>query len=213
MTQPLLLDLFCGAGGSAVGYARAGFKVIGVDMEPQPNYPFNMVVGDAMEYLDSLWTGVFFDAVHASPPCQSYSRALKHLAAPQPMLIEPIRELLDSTGLPYIIENVPGAPLKNPVQLCGTSFGLRVYRHRLFETNFPVEPLECQHKELAMNPHNVKGRERIYAEFGERKNSEKIWAKEMGVDCWMKTKHEVRECIPPVYTDYIGKYALEAMRY
>lgn len=195
-----------------MGYARAGFEVIGVDMEPQPNYPFKMVRGDALKFVEAMWPGMF-DAIHASPPCQSYSRALKHLATPQPMLIDPIREALTETGLPYIIENVPGAPLKNPVQLCGTSFGLRVYRHRLFETNFLVEPLACDHRELAMNPHNVQGRERIYAEFGERKNSEKIWAREMGVDSWMKTQHEVRECIPPAYTRYIGEQLLEVTGY
>src|SRR5580658_6025519 len=134
-----LLDLFCCAGGVAVGYSRSGFEVVGVDIEPQPNFPFSFVQADAltlpMEFLKS------FDAIHASPPCQSYSDLAKRNghADEWPRLIEPVREMLIETGKPYVIENVDGAPLLNPVVLCGTMFkGLRVLRHRLFEANFPI---------------------------------------------------------------------------
>src|ERR1035437_5315198 len=103
--KPRLLDLFCGAGGAAMGYSRAGFEVVGVDIEPQPNYPFEFIQCDVMEF--PLHAAIFtrdIDAIHASPPCQSYSRAMRHLAFPQPMLLDETRELLESTGLPYVIE-------------------------------------------------------------------------------------------------------------
>ena len=111
-----LLDLFCGAGGAAMGYHRAGFEVVGIDIAPQPNYPFEFVQADAMEFpLDG------FDAIHASPPCQAYTALAtgKH-----PRLIEPMRERLASSGVPWVIENVVGAPLRQPVLLCGSMFGL-----------------------------------------------------------------------------------------
>jgi DNA (cytosine-5)-methyltransferase 1 len=137
MIKPRLLDLFCGAGGVAVGYSRAGFEVIGVDLRPQPNFPFQFIQADALsmnaEFLAS------FDAIHASPPCQAYSDLAKRNRNGDkwPKLIEPVRGMLSETGLPYVIENVEGAPLRNPTVLCGTMFkGLRVIRHRLFESNF-----------------------------------------------------------------------------
>src|SRR5271157_4967892 len=131
-----LLDLFCCAGGAGVGYRRAGFEVVGVDIEPQPNYPFPFIQANALA-LDHEFIASF-DAVHASPPCQSYSDLAKRNrnADAWPRLVEPVRDMLIRSGLPYIIENVEGAPLRNPVVLCGTMFkGLRVIRHRLFEAN------------------------------------------------------------------------------
>jgi SAM-dependent methyltransferase len=134
-----LLDLFCGAGGAAKGYADAGFEVVGVDIEPQPNYPFEFVRADALTFpLDG------FDAVHASAPCQAftvYRNNSAHVRQDHPNLIPQTRERLIASGLPYVIENVPGAPLIDPIQLCGTSFPpLEVRRHRIFERRSASTP-------------------------------------------------------------------------
>src|SRR5690348_3701176 len=139
-SRPRLLDLFCGAGGCAAGYQDAGFYVVGVDKEPQPNYCGDVFIQtDALEIL-AEWHFDAFDAIHASPPCQRYSLAqnASKNADAHPDLVEPVREALQATGLPYVIENVPGAPLLDPITLCGKSFGLNVKRHRLFETNWPA---------------------------------------------------------------------------
>ena len=206
--RPRLLDLFCCEGGAGAGYHWAGFDVVGVDVEPQPRYPFEFIQADAMTFpFDG------FDAIHASPPCQSYSAAFKHMAKPQPMLVDAMRERLMAQHRPWIIENVEGAPIPRQsdlmgahgVMLCGTSFGLRVYRHRLFEAPFPVHGPPCSHTLPAMNPHNQAGRDRIYEEFG-RSDPEVIWRREMGVE-WM-TKHGGRESIPPVFTEYLGRQLL-----
>lgn len=192
-----ILDLFCGAGGAAMGLHKAwpDAEIVGVDIKLQPRYPFTFVLGDAMIYpLDG------FDFIWASPPCQSYSLAMRHLARPQPKLIDGLRLRLVGN---WVIENVVGAPLMSPCVLCGTMFGLRIYRHRLFETSFPlVAPCACNHERHALNPHGMGGRERIYAEFG-RQEPEKLWGREMGVP-WMN-RHETREAIPPVYSEYIAK--------
>jgi len=221
MMKPRLLDLFCGAGGAAVGYHRAGFDVVGVDTNPQPNYPFEFHRGDAIATLEAFATYQtvayplgHFQAIHASPPCQDYSRAMRHLSGDYPRLIDPVRDLMEAAGLPWVIENVPGAPIptqstldgRHGVELCGSMFGLRVYRHRLFETSFPLAaPRSCDHTVLAMNPHNQAGRDRIYEEFG-RQDPDPIWNAEMGVP-WM-TRYEGREAIPPAYTEYIGTQLL-----
>jgi DNA (cytosine-5)-methyltransferase 1 len=195
-----------------VGYHRAGFDVVGVDINPQPNYPFEFHQADAMTFpLDG------FDAVHASPPCQMYSRALRHMSAPQPMLIDATRARLAENGAPWVIENVEGSPLPSQsdlfgahgVMLCGTAFGLRVYRHRLFETSFPVSGPPCKHTRPAMNPHNQAARDLMYEEFG-RGDPEIIWRREMGVE-WMG-RYEAREAIPPVFTEHIGSYLMAEVR-
>jgi DNA (cytosine-5)-methyltransferase 1 len=145
--KPRLLDLFCGAGGAAVGYHRAGFDVVGVDNRPQPRYPFKFHQGDAM-----TWPLDGYDAIHASPPCQAYS-STRHLpnTKPHPELVEPTRERLQASGVPWVMENVVGAPLTPHIILCGTMFGLvtddwELRRHRLFETSglFILTP-PCQH--------------------------------------------------------------------
>ena len=198
-----LLDLFCGAGGAAVGYHRAGFdQIVGVDIKPQPRYPFEFVQADAMTYpLEG------FDAIHASPPCQSYSRAMRHLAAPQPKLVEATLGRL--AGHVYVVENVPGVTLPTAIILCGSAFGLRVHRHRYFEVSLPMFSPGCVHgKKPAMNPHNVKGRALIVEEFG-RIGNERVWADAMGVG-WMN-QHEAREAIPPAYTEYIGRALLAVL--
>jgi DNA (cytosine-5)-methyltransferase 1 len=194
-----LLDLFCGAGGAGVGYSRAGFEVVGVDIHPQPNYPFEFHQGDAMSFnFDG------FDVIHASPPCQSYSRAMRHLSKPQPKLVDSLRGRLE--GRLYVIENTPGCPLIDPLVLCGTSFGLRIWRHRLFECPIRLVGLKCCHTGRPINPHCQSGRDLIKAEFGNI-NPELVWRDAAGLD-WMTKQQEWREAIPPVYTEYIGKQIL-----
>lgn len=197
-SRPVLLDLFCGAGGAAMGYHRAGFDVVGVDINPQPHYPFTFVQADAMTYPLGG-----FDAIHASPPCQDYSRAMRHFADGYPRLIDPVRERLAASGLPWVLENVPGAPLPTQddlfgahgVELCGTMFSLPLWRHRLFETSMPVSaPRGCNHIMQPMNPH------RAIRPGG--RTTERNWREAMGVE-WMN-KDEGREAIPPAYTDFIG---------
>jgi DNA (cytosine-5)-methyltransferase 1 len=209
--KPRLLDLFCCAGGAGLGYSRAGFEVVGVDIVPQPNYPFSFVRADAMT-LDPKFIAMF-DAVHASPPCQSYSDLAKRNgnADEWPRLIEPVRGMLIRSGLPYIIENVDGAPLFNPAVLCGTMFkGLRVLRHRLFETNFPVlVPPHGRHPKC----HTMDKRKAHYGKTDEMRdfvsvngggNCSVAAARDaMGID-WMN-KNQLNEAIPPIYTQFIGE--------
>lgn len=163
MSRPVLLDLFCGAGGAAMGYHRAGFDVVGVDVRPQPRYPFRFVQADAVWFASLGLT--HFTAIHASPPCQDYSKAMRHLSGTYPRLIDPVRELLAASGLPWVIENVLGAPLPaqddlfgaHGTELCGSMFGLQmaglqVRRHRLFESSFPMAPpCDCDHSLPAFN--------------------------------------------------------------
>lgn len=205
--RPRLLDLFCGAGGAAMGYHRAGFDVVGVDIAPMPRYPFEFVQADALEYCAAH--GAEFDAIHASPPCQAYSRAKNLTRKQYPMLVDKTRAALIATGRPYVIENVPGAPLKSPALLCGLMFGLKTYRHRIFETSFPV-PFELHaphHAEQDKHYGTNRQREFVsvvgktqYAGYMPR-------AKEaMGID-WMNSS-ELSEAIPPAYTEYIGRYLM-----
>ena len=146
-----LLDLFCGAGGAAVGYHRAGFTdITGVDIRPMPRYPFRFVQADALDFLASVQPGDF-DLIHASPPCQGYSR-MRHLPwlkdRPYPLLIEPVRAQLQRIGGAWVIENVADAPLGGVI-LCGMMFGLKVYRHRRFESSeLFMAPSHMQHREI-----------------------------------------------------------------
>ena len=178
--KPKLLDLFCGGGGCSMGYHLAGFEVVGVDINPQKRYPFEFHQEGALTYLRQY--GHEFDAIHASPPCQCHS-VLRHLPSFNPAkhedLIESTRRLLQASGKPYVMENVPGAPLRNPFTLCGTMFGLRtecgaeLRRHRLFETNWFDDLLEvplCQH--YAESPLCVTGRTaNDWKGIGERRRS------------------------------------------
>jgi DNA (cytosine-5)-methyltransferase 1 len=211
-----LLDLFCGAGGCSMGYHRAGFEVVGVDIKPQKHYPFEFHQADALEYLAEH--GAEFDVMHASPPCQAYSagsRMRTGNSKNHPKLIEPVRELLIVSGKTYVIENVVGAPLINPILLCGSMFGLRVRRHRLFETNIFILSKPCEHSRQSI----VIG---VYGDHAEdsciRKGHPARRAKDMddardamGID-WMETWHEIKEAIPPAYTEWIGKQIMEAMK-
>ncbi len=214
-----LLDLFCCAGGAGKGYSQAGFEVVGVDIDPQPNYPFAFIQADALT-LDPKFIASF-DAVHASPPCQSYSDLAKRNgnADEWPRLIEPVRDLLIQSGLPYIIENVEGAPLTEPVVLCGTMFpGLRVLRHRLFEANFSIiTPPHGKHPKV----HTFDKRKSHYGKTNEWVDFVQVTgggnctvaaAREaMGID-WM-SKNEINEAIPPAYTRLIGEQLLQLLQY
>ena len=213
----ILLDLYCGAGGAGKGYVDAGFQVLGVDIAPQPRYPFAFVQMDALEFLDKLLyrkrrgRPIPFLAVHASPPCQAFTNAQKIRCNVHPDLIVPTRERLQELGLPFIIENVPGAPLIDPVMLCGAMFpGLRTYRHRIFEASFeldvPPHPRHV-HKQAKMG-RPVKDGEwiQVVGNF----SGVKLAREAMGID-WM-VRDELKEAIPPAYTEYLGGQLWEAIR-
>jgi DNA (cytosine-5)-methyltransferase 1 len=207
MSKPLLLDLFCCQGGASAGYVAAGFRVIGVDIDPQPRYPYDFVQGDALAVLDLLGDQV--DAVHASPPCQGYSNAQRIMGREHPMLIDAVREKLEALGKPYVIENVPGAPLKAPIELCGDMFGLRTYRHRLFESNAGlVAPAHRPHpvQQIKMGrPLRVGD---YYQAVGNFSNVPYVRA-DMGVP-WM-SRDGIRESIPPAYASFVGMFLIAAI--
>jgi DNA (cytosine-5)-methyltransferase 1 len=203
--RPVLLDLCCKQGGAAAGYAAAGFDVIGVDCDPQPRFPFTLVQADALVLLDELvrdGAHAHVAAIHASPPCQAHSRAQVIRGREHPDLIGPLRDLLTATGLPYVIENVPGAPLLDPVELCGVMFGLHTYRHRWFESNVPLAvPLHPRHvRPLAKMGRALQPGD-FYHAVGNFITVDYV-RDDMGVP-WM-TRHGIREAIPPAYARYIG---------
>lgn len=203
LTRPRILDLFCCEGGAGAGYDRAGFEVVGVDVEWQPRYPFVFSQNDALRVLSDIHFGsASFVAVHASPPCQAHTQAQRLQGNEHPELIGPVRRELRRIGLPYIIENVPGAPLEAPVMLCGTMFGKPYYRHRLFECSFPVtEPLHGQHYLKQVKMGRSAGENEVLQAVGNfagvdraREEFEMPWASRDGL----------RECVPPVFTEFIG---------
>ena len=201
--RPLLLDLFCGAGGAAMGYHRAGFDVVGVDINPQPNYPFEFFQGDAMAWvLDTYDPEYGFDAIHASPPCQAYSAA-SHLPD-HPDLYEEVRELIEETGLPYVIENVPGAPFRSGITLCGSMFDLPVRRHRNFETSFLVLRQPCDHS--GERPYTITGHAGA-GDFAHHRGASAEDGPKL-MDCDWMTWTEACQAIPPAYTEYIGTQLL-----
>jgi DNA (cytosine-5)-methyltransferase 1 len=203
-----ILDLYCGAGGASMGYHKAGFYVVGVDINPQPNYPFEFHQSDAIEYLKKY--AQEFDIIHASPPCQRYSKSVsKENRVNHPDLIGITRDTLKKMKKRYVIENVPGAPLINPFILCGTMFKLQVMRHRLFETNTGIRPnLECRHDEYEPQypcAWNRKNKLRFVAVSGGwQKLPLEVIQDAMGID-WMNNK-ELSEAIPPAYTEFIGNH-------
>jgi len=198
-----LLDTFCGAGGCSMGYHRAGFDVVGVDMHFQPHYPFEFVRADALEYIREH--GHEFDVIHASPPCQQYSCTASLHDNQHPDLVVPTREALQATGKPYVIENVPGAPLENYVILCGTMFGLRVIRHRWFECKplILMAPRTCQHWARCAPTSKIPKPDQFWSVAGKFGGVESASAA-MGID-WMEHDYEVSQAIPPAYTEWIGK--------
>lgn len=212
-----LLDMFCCQGGASKGYALAGFEVVGIDLAEKRKYPFQFIQGDAIEYLLEHYQE--FDVIHASPPCQhftKYKNCRKDIATRYENLIPQTREALLNTGKPYVIENVVGAPLINPVVLCGSMFGLDVRRHRLFESNIDISRLSCNHS--VWEPNRFPGgrsRERGNArvkcrgtvEVGRWNIPIDIQQKAMGID-WIDDLRSLSEAIPPAYTEYIGKEIL-----
>jgi DNA (cytosine-5)-methyltransferase 1 len=225
MSRPRILDLFCCAGGAAMGYHQAGFDVVGVDINPQPRYPFEFIRNDVFEWgPDALRD---FDAIHASPPCQGYSE-MRHApgAKGAPRLIAATRALLRAQTeyawsytkpIPYVIENVVGArsAMINPTLLCGTMFGLGtqghdLQRHRLFETSFPMSAPQCRHGESPVVGVYGGHARRRSAKHGGR-GTRDVWegghkaaaSEAMGID-WM-TLGELSEAIPPAYTRFIGE--------
>lgn len=214
MTRPRLLDLFSGAGGCSVGYHRAGFDVVGVDNSPMPRYPFTFYQDDALEFLAAH--GHEFDAIHASPPCQAYSRSRNNgCHQDAPMLIGAVREALYRLSIPWVIENVVGAPLFFALELCGTSFGLQASgydlpRHRLFECSTLILGPPCSHRRgqtigVYGNGTNSYHRQKMGRCL---KDSEKKEA--MGIN-WM-TRKELTQAIPPAYTHFIGKQLIERLK-
>ncbi len=235
--RPRILDLFCCAGGAGMGYHQAGFDVHGVDIRAQPRYPFQFSQGDA---LGALWAMIItgeirkYDAIHASPPCQAHS-VLKnmHNARAHVDLVPETREALQASGLPWVIENVVGAPLVNPITLCGTMFGLGVedadlQRHRLFELSHPILFVpECQHGQrdtigVYYGHARNRRRARTIGVYGEgARDSRRKFDKgvpdftveqarvAMGID-WM-TLAELCQAIPPAYTNFIGQHLLTVL--
>jgi DNA (cytosine-5)-methyltransferase 1 len=223
-SRPRLLDLCCKAGGSAKGYHDAGFSLLGVDKDPQPNYPYQFVQADALEFLADLAADGFrgVDAIHASPPCQSYlnlggvnraqGRTYDH-----PDLIAPIRTFLLASGKPYVIENVADArpELIDPVRVCGTGLGLPLRRHRLFESNIALMGVPCAHGQFTEprywtgwrpnGEHRLSTVVQVYGNAGGRSE----WPAAMGID-WM-TSAEMIEAVPPAYTEFIGQQILAVL--
>ncbi|MBF6242738.1 DNA cytosine methyltransferase [Nocardia elegans] len=208
--RPRLLDLFCKEGGASMGYHLAGFDVVGVDLEPQPRYPFEFHRADALEFLEQH--AAEFDAFAASPPCQRYSNTQRLRDREHPDLVAPVREAFErlANDRPWVIENVPGAPLRAPILLCGAMFaGLRVYRHRLFESNMPLPvPLHPAHRAKVTRM----GRPPAAGEFmhvvGNFSGVAQAKAA-MGID-WM-TRDGLREAIPPAYTHFLGAHLLTSV--
>lgn len=211
--KPRLLDLFSCAGGAGVGYARAGFDVLGVDIDPQPNYPYEHHVGDALQYLAKH--GREFDAIHASPPCQGYTALKAVHGNPWPLLIEPVRDLLDQIGKPYVIENVQGAPIRRDLVLCGEMFGLRVLRHRYFELGnwTGTAPDHQPHRgRVAGWRHGQYYDGPYFAVYGNGggKGTVAQWQDAMGID-WTSDRRELAEAIPPAFTQHIGTQLMAAL--
>lgn len=230
-----ILDLYCCQGGASEGYRRAGFDAYGIDLEPQPHYPFAFHRGDVLDILRRLLDGKSidfarpdgrterlglpdFDAMHASPPCRARTRAQKLQGNTHPNLIAPTRELLRLTGLPYIIENVVATtdddpdPLVDPTLLCGAMFGLRTYRHRLFETGPSWQPIAPHH------PPHVAKNAKMGRPVGEGEFMHVV-GNFSGVDLareimgmpWA-TQQGLREAIPPAYAEFLGRQLVEHIR-
>lgn len=229
--EPILIDWFCGAGGIAKGYKRAGFFVVGVDIVEQPRYAGDLFIqADALKMLAALVNdGALYCgpgltiiqpvASHASPPCQASSDLRHRTGLDYPEHIPRTRELLKGTGLPYVIENVEGAALIDPVRICGASIpGLRVIRHRLFESNVPLKGVECpDHHPLVFTHDKRKGH---YGQLDQDTSFVQVTGggnatiankrDAMGID-WPMTNLEINEAIPPAYGEHIGTQLMEAV--
>ena len=232
MNRPKIVDAYCCAGGAGTGYDRAGFEVVGIDKEPQPNYPFEFIQADALGLLSDRGFLAQFDAVHASPPCQAFTTmSAMPNAGEHHDLLTPTRALLEKAGLPYVIENVPGSPIdvrppdlfgySGAIMLCGSMFKLHtdeleLQRHRWFEGSIPLVQPACRHSHrrtigfygdharirARVNGHRDRGLDIV----GDSKKLPLVKAL-MDID-WM-TWDEAREAIPPAYTEYIGTQLLD----
>lgn len=211
-----LLDLFCGAGGAAMGDHRAGFdEIIGVDLAPQPRYPFWFIQADAILFLERY--GREFDYIHASPPCQAFSCITpKAHRGKHENLIQKTRDGLEKAGAIYIIENVPGAPLFDPIMLCGSAFGLRVRRHRIFESNVLLRGKIYDHpwqdgdkifEVFANGKRHRSGCCSVYGKAHGKADNLRARREAMGI-AWMNMR-EISQAIPPAYTEYLGQQLLE----
>jgi DNA (cytosine-5)-methyltransferase 1 len=195
-----------------MGYHRAGFtEIVGVDIQPQPRYPFEFVQGDALEYVREF--GHLFDAIHASPPCQVFSSKTRDKSKHRDY-VGPTRFWLEKSGKLFVIENVIGSPLIQPVTLCGSMFGLRVRRHRLFESNFPLTAPNCRHewqdadKCFQIYDHGKwfdTGTVHVFGSGGGK--GAEYWPDAMDID-WM-TRKELAQAIPPAYTEFIGRQLMQ----
>ena len=204
-----LLDIFCGAGGASKGYEMAGFDVTGIDLKSGKRYPFTYIKKDfktlTVEDLQN------YDVIHASPPCQTFSitknlRIAQNKKTDKEDLLDVTRQLLIDSGKPYVLENVPGAPLRNPIQLCGSVFNLQVRRHRLFESNMPLKGSGCDHKQQG-RPVGIYGslNDKIPG-GGQTAKTIEIAREAMGINWMIWT--ELVEAIPPMYTEFIGKQVM-----
>lgn len=229
MMQPVLIDFYCCGGGASEGFHRAGFDVLGIDNEPQPRYRFEFARMSALDALDILNGGgkIEFDtgrligaedvaAYVGSPPCKVHTSLKPFSASHHIDLIPDTRERFRASGKPYIIENVPGAPLIDPVQLCGTAFGLgaqcidgwrNLKRHRLFESNVPLIGTECpgDHGDV-IGVYGVGGggwQTRGYKGYADESREA------MGID-WLPQKY-LSQALPPVYAKYLGHQLLAAL--
>jgi DNA (cytosine-5)-methyltransferase 1 len=207
-----LLDLFCGAGGDGMGYHRAGFEVVGVDIKPQPHYPFEFHQADALEYVREH--GREFDAIHASPPCQAYSMMTRDHSK-HPDLYGPTRSALIETGLPWIIENVIAAPYHSGVTLCGTMFGLGIWRHRNFETSWLIlMPMVCDHsgeRPVTISQSNGTPEAKGIVDYKHARQAPfSVGRRLMGMP-WAETQSEIGLAIPTAYTEWIGRQLIAAL--
>lgn len=223
VSSPRLLDLFCGGGGAAVGYHRAGFEIVGVDLAAGCAhwYPFTFVCADALTFpLDG------FDVVHASPPCKRYTsvggadRRRDRLFDPHPDYLTPTLERLAALDIPWIVENVPGAPLPDPVMYCGSSFGLDVRRHRLFASNVPLTAPPCDHawqtpRFTSLDLHRHRGGQMasvvgVYGNTHGAGDSLELRQRAMGID-WLDNRR-LTQAIPPAYTEHIGGQLMRLLK-
>jgi len=202
-----LLDLYCCGGGASYGYEQAGFDVTGVDIVDQPRHRGKFVKGDAIEFLNANHQN--FDVIHASPPCQAHSMAAKQwrlLGKEYPDLIAPTRAALKETGLPYIMENVPGAPLVDPIEMCGAMFGMRTYRHRLFESNMPLTAPPHPNHDAPNAKMGRPPKDDEFIQYVGHFPGVKLVQEMTGLH-WLGQK-ELAQSIPPQYTLYLGRQVL-----
>lgn len=218
MSKPKLLDLFCGAGGAAAGYAAAGFEVVGVDIVAQRHYPCTFIQADALTFLQEADLSVY-DAAHASPVCKAYTECNLSPRQKHPRQIDAVRDLLQRTGKPWVIENVYGArsAMQASLLLCGSMFNLPVQRHRLFESNvFLFAPAACDHRNttIAVYGHSVwdsskPGTRRRDGRGRPDSVPLEVGRAAMGIE-WM-SRNELAQAIPPAYTRWIGLQLMRAL--